>query len=125
MKKENKNITASEHAASPITDKKQWLFVVLFIFIAIVSVWAVVMQSRDFSLQSFVEYAKNASLPWLFAALLSMLGFIFFEAAAILVLCRAFGYPKSLKHGYIYSASDIYFSAITPSATGGQPASHN
>lgn len=123
MKKENKNITASEHVASPITDKKQWLFVVLFIFIAIVSVWAVVMQSRDFSLQSFVEYAKNASLPWLFAALLSMLGFIFFEAAAILVLCRAFGYPKSLKHGYIYSASDIYFSAITPSATGGQPAS--
>ena len=30
MKKENKNITASEHVASPITDKKQWLFVVLY-----------------------------------------------------------------------------------------------
>ena len=124
MKKiKNDSLNTAEQAVSPVADKKQWLFVVLFVFIAAVSVWAVAMQSRDFSLTDFAEYTKNASIPWLVAAMLSMLGFIFFEAIALLVLCRAFGYRKSLKQGYIFSASDIYFSAITPSATGGQPAS--
>jgi len=121
--KKDKNVSAGEQAQSPITDRKQWLFIPLFIAIALVSVLAVVMQSRDFSIADFAAYIKSASLPWLLAALLSMLGFIFLEACALLVLCRAFGYKPSLKQGYIYSASDIYFSAITPSATGGQPAS--
>ena len=121
-----------ESTAEPLADckppehmsrKKQLLFTSLFILIAVVSVLAVVMQSRDFSFSQFLSYIKSASLPWLLVSLLSMLGFIFFEGAAILVLCKAFGYGRGISRGYIYSASDIYFSAITPSATGGQPAS--
>lgn len=103
--------------------KKQWLWTIVFILIAAVSVLAVVMQSREFSLSQFASFLSEASIPWLGVSLLSMLGFIFFEGIALLVLCRAFGYQKKLRNGYIYSASDIYFSAITPSATGGQPAS--
>ena len=55
-------------------------------------------------------------------ALLSMLGFIVFEGEALVVLCRAFGYPTSHARAFIYSAADSYVSAITPSASGGQPA---
>ena len=33
------------------------------------------------------------------------------------------GLLPGLVRGVLYSAADIYFSAITPSATGGQPAS--
>ena len=33
------------------------------------------------------------------------------------------GYPAKRSHGFVYSAADVYFSAITPSASGGQPAS--
>ncbi|MBE6778712.1 MAG: flippase-like domain-containing protein [Ruminococcaceae bacterium] len=106
---------------SPFADRKQWLFMALFVVIAAVSVWAVM--SQDFSPAEFGAYVKGASFPWLIMALVSMLGFILFEALALLVLCRAFGYRPRLWNGYIYSASDIYFSAITPSATGGQPAS--
>lgn len=113
----------NEQNSSPLTDKKQWLFMVLFAAIAAISVWAVMSQSREFSLSDFTAYIRHASVPWLVVALLSMLGFILFEALALLVLCRAMGYRRSLWHNYIYSASDIYFSAITPSATGGQPAS--
>lgn len=124
MKKKNTGLpTGDGKTASPLTDKKQWLFMALFAVIAVVSVWAVVAQSREFSLSDFGAYIQHASIPWLIVALLSMLGFILFEAFALLVLCRALGYRQSLWHGYIYSASDIYFSAITPSATGGQPAS--
>ncbi|MBR3844629.1 MAG: flippase-like domain-containing protein, partial [Clostridia bacterium] len=49
--------------------------------------------------------------------------YILFEGLALLIICRAFGYKRNLWQGYIYSSADIYFSAITPSATGGQPAS--
>ncbi|MBQ9760273.1 MAG: flippase-like domain-containing protein [Clostridia bacterium] len=103
--------------------KKQWMWTIIFILIAAVSVLAVVLQSREFSLSQFWSYLTEASLPWLGVSLLGMLGFIFFEGFALLIICRAFGYRQKIGHGYIYSASDIYFSAITPSATGGQPAS--
>ena len=103
--------------------KKPWFWTVLFILIAAASIFAVVMQSREFSVSQFAAYLGEASLPWLGISLLSMLGFIFFEGFALLILCHAFGYRQKIRNGYIYSASDIYFSAITPSASGGQPAS--
>ena len=98
------------------------LWSVLFVLIAAATVWAVLSQSRSFSLRSFVSYASEASRPWLAMALLSMLGFIVFEQESLIVICRAFGYPVSRARAFIYSASDIYVSAITPSASGGQPA---
>ena len=52
-----------------------------------------------------------------------MCGFFVFEALALKVLCKTFGYKISFRKSLVYSSSDIYFSAITPSATGGQPAS--
>ena len=95
---------------------------VLFVLIAAATIWAVLSQSRSFSLRSFLSYASGASKPWLAMALLSMLGFIVFEGEALVVICRAFGCPVSRGRAFVYSASDIYVSAITPSASGGQPA---
>lgn len=51
-----------------------------------------------------------------------MIGFILFEAKALLCITRTFGYRYPVRSGFSWSAADIYFSAITPSATGGQPA---
>lgn len=113
----------NHNADSPITNKKQWLFMALFLVIAVLSVTTVVNQSRNFSFSDFINYVQNASVGWLICAFVCMLGFIIFEGLAIIVLCKAFGYGKTFRQGFIYSASDIYFSAITPSATGGQPAS--
>ena len=95
---------------------------VLFVLIAAATVWAVLAQSRSFSLRTFVSYASGMSKPWLAMALFSMLGFIVFEGESLLAICRAFGYPVSRRRAFVYSASDIYVSAITPSASGGQPA---
>ena len=119
MKKHKKNNLEK----SPFGRKKQLLLILLFSAIAVVSIWAVVAQSREFSVADFGEFLQEASVPWLLVAAVSMLGFILFEALAISVLCKAQGQKKSLWQNFAYSASDIYFSAITPSATGGQPAS--
>lgn len=106
-----------------LVNKKQVLFMIAFVLIAAMSIWAVMSQSKDFSLASFAAYIQNASIPWLIAAVAGMLGFILFEGFALQILCRAFGYRSNFRQGFVYSASDIYFSAITPSASGGQPAS--
>jgi len=101
--------------------KALWTFV--FIAISALSIWAVVSHTKDFSATKFLSFAKHANPAWLCAAILSMLGFIVFEGIALITICRSFGYKTRLGSGFVYSASDIYFSAITPSATGGQPAS--
>ena len=106
-----------------ITGKKQWLFGILFVAIAAMSIFAVAAQSRDFSLKDFGSYIGQASAPWLIAAVLSMLCFIIFEALALKVLCHALGHKRKFRQVYGYAVADIYLSSITPSATGGQPAS--
>lgn len=105
-----------------ISSRKKLLWTVLFAVIAAATVWAVVSHSKAFSAASFASYISGASKVWLIAAILSMLGFVVFEGEAVTSICRAFGCFPNHKQGFIYSASDIYFSAITPSASGGQPA---
>lgn len=59
---------------------------------------------------------------WLLPALLCLVISVLAEAVNLWLLCRKVGFPRSLRQTTVYASSDIYFSAITPSATGGQPA---
>ena len=102
--------------------RKKLLWAVLFIVIAAASVWAVFSASKGLSLEDYKNFLRTADLLYLVLAFLSMVGFIFFEGMAVRALVKAFGYPCSIRQSLVYGASDIYFSAITPSATGGQPA---
>ncbi len=101
--------------------KSRVLWTLLFVVIAALSVWMVTSQSQTFSIDEFKAFLASASVSYIIAAIVCMLGFIVFEAAALKCLDGAFGYRHSLGKGIVYSATDIYFSAITPSATGGQP----
>ncbi|MBO4217430.1 MAG: flippase-like domain-containing protein [Clostridia bacterium] len=102
--------------------KGKIIWTVVFLLITAATIWAVTAQSKNFSLSEFFGFVGSASPVWMIAALLAMLCFIIFEAAAIASICRSFGYKTGFFNGLSYSASDIYFSAITPSASGGQPA---
>lgn len=87
------------------------------------TLYTVIGTNESFTIKGFARYVSAAKGQWIAAAFLCMLGFILFEAMAIRELSKAFGYRRRLRKCLIYSTSDIYFSAITPSATGGQPAS--
>ena len=113
---------SADNGAPAQKPRSRLLWSVLFVLIAAATIWAVSSQARAFSLDTFVSYIAGASKPWLTAAVLCVLGYIWLEGEAILTISRAFGYPAGRRRGLVYSASDIYFSAITPSATGGQPA---
>ncbi len=94
-----------------------------FIALAFLTVWAVISNSKCFSFELLKDALKSSSAGWMAAALVSMLGFILFEGLALVCILKAFGFSVKPGRGFLYSSADIYFSAITPSATGGQPAS--
>lgn len=103
--------------------KKKFLWTFVFIAIAALTIYAITSQNKDFSFKTFVSFLSGVKSGWLILAVVGMLGFIFFEAWALLVICKAFGHKQRLSKGLSYAYGDIYFSAITPSASGGQPAS--
>ena len=105
------------------SSKKKLIWSLVFIAIAGLTVWAITSQNKDFSASSFFSFVKSANPLFLVAAVGGVLGFIIFEGLALMCICKSFGYKRSFPKGYSYSAADIYFSAITPSASGGQPAS--
>lgn len=103
--------------------RPKWLAPVAFILLVAITVFVVSQQSASFTAEGFLEYVGQVK-PWgLAAAVCCMLCYIASEGMALLVICRALGYRQKIWRGIQYSAADIYFSSITPSATGGQPAS--
>lgn len=101
--------------------KLVWMF--LSLILAGLSIFAVVSQSKSFSVDMFYNDIINAKTEWIVLAVISMTGFIIFEGLAIYCIVKGIMGECHHRHCFLYSASDIYFSAITPSATGGQPAS--
>ena len=88
--------------------------------IAVFTIWFVIKQS-GMSLQDFGESLMNAKLSWIMLSVLCMFLFILFEGISLVSIIRTCGHPRHLGRGFLYSATDTYFSAITPSGTGGQP----
>lgn len=102
---------------------KNFIWTVIAVVLALISVFAVVSMTRNYSLDSLYNFIMNSDKKWLFLAVVFMAGYIIFEGLALLSILKGFGHPRSFNKGLVYGAADIYFSAITPSATGGQPAS--
>lgn len=103
--------------------KKKVIWSLVLLALIGLTLYTIIGSNESFTLEGFTQYVSAAKGQWIAAAFLCMLGFVLFEALAIKELTKAFGYNRRIGKCVIYSASDIYFSAITPSATGGQPAS--
>lgn len=103
--------------------KKEMLWSFATLVLALFSIWAVVSQARNYSFYDLKDFIASANPFWLTLALMCMFSYIVFEALAIKRILKAFGHKRKFNQCMVYSAADIYCSAITPSATGGQPAS--
>lgn len=104
-------------------DKKKVFWAVLSLLIAFGSIFMVIRQSENFSPDLLIEYISDMDDKWLLLAFVGMFGFILFEGLAIVRILKSIDSKKYSRTGLLYAASDIYFSAVTPSASGGQPAS--
>lgn len=103
--------------------KKNIFFTLVFFLFAFVSIYVVMKTNRDCSVEDLLAELQEANDVWVFLAVVCMLGVIVFEGLAIRCLIKDIYGAKKKVRGDLYAAADIYFSAITPSATGGQPAS--
>lgn len=91
--------------------------------LSVLTVGALLKQSESMSVETLIEKISNADLKWIIVAAVSAACYVVIEAVALCSILKGIGYRQSFLKGILYSTSDVYFSAITPSATGGQPAS--
>lgn len=102
--------------------KNNLLWILLLTAISAITIKIVTSCSKGFSWGRFLCFFKGSDPIWMLLAAACAFGFVYFEGLGLQCTCRFFGHGFSAGKGIIFSASDIFFSAITPSATGGQPA---
>lgn len=102
--------------------KNKGLWTVVALVLAGLTIRAVFNMSGEMSLTGLVDALRTAHPGWMALAIVFMIGIIYFEGEAVRVILGAIGYKKSRFQGFVYGSADMYFSAITPSASGGQPA---
>lgn len=94
-----------------------------FLIVLIGVTFTVLFVSQDINLNDIGHFLYNCN-PWFIAgAFGGLLGFILFEAISLHMISRKLKCKPKFTSSVAYSTSDIYYSAITPSASGGQPAS--
>ena len=98
------------------------MWVLLTLLLAVLTLRAVFSAAGDLTPTEIFGALEQASPLWLGGSLLCMTGYIVLEGLALLCLLRCLDCPGGFFRGLHYSAADQFFSAITPSATGGQPA---
>ncbi len=101
----------------------KFIWSVICLILAVFTVFAVMRQRASLSFSDLRDFIVTSNKPWLIAGIVSSILYVWFEASALMTILKEVGYPTRRSGGLLFSAADVYFSAITPSATGGQPAS--
>jgi uncharacterized protein (TIRG00374 family) len=96
---------------------------VISIMLAFFTIYAIMKQNRNVTFGQLVTFVSDSNITFFMISVLAAASYVWFEGLAIrTILCNS-GIEKKRSECLVYSTSDVYFSAITPSATGGQPAS--
>ncbi len=119
----SKEKAVKENEGSSFNFKKQIIYILIFLALIGITFYAIIGQNKELTFSSFVDYVFNLRVGWLIAAVGCVFLFIMLEGMSIRYIAEKLGYKRGYYNNFIYAAADIYFSAITPSATGGQPAS--
>ncbi|MBD5131033.1 MAG: flippase-like domain-containing protein [Clostridiales bacterium] len=102
--------------------KKQIINITVVVVLIAVTL-LVVFLSQDINIHDIGRFLASCNPWYILAAFACMLGYIIFEAIGLHIIARKFGHKSKFRSSIAYSTSDLYYSAITPSASGGQPAS--
>lgn len=102
---------------------KNVMWTVITLIIAVLTVMAVMSYAKGFSINDAIVLIKNGNKGFIYLAMLLVIFYIYLEGAAIKSIFKYIDVKINNRQAFLYSAADVYFSAITPSASGGQPAS--
>lgn len=99
---------------------KKWIWNGLFCAALFAVTFWYIFRRHDFA--HVWALIREAQPEWCALGVALVLGFILSESYIIWYLMRAIGQKAQLTHCILYSFVGFFFSAITPSASGGQPA---
>lgn len=99
---------------------KKNLFNILFLLLVFGLTMHYVFHGED--LNALGSYLSQADIRYWLAGVVLVVIFILSESVIIYYMMRSVGQNVILTHCFLYSFVGFFFSAITPSATGGQPA---
>lgn len=100
-------------------DTKKLLAEILFLLALIVVTFFLMLKDQDVS--EIIQFVFSVQKRWLLPAVAAMTLYIFCGGLCIRVMLNGMGKPMSVAKCFKYSFVEFYFSAITPSSTGGQP----
>lgn len=100
--------------------KKKYLISIIFFVILLILTFYLLFSNND--IEDVVKNLKNISLKYIFCGVLLILVYLISESLYIKHILKSIKCKINLLQGFVYSCIEFYFSAITPSSTGGQPA---
>ena len=103
--------------------RKKLFWALFFVLLMIGSIGLIVGFNKEFSLKMFLTFLKSTNVWFVIFSILVTIFYVLAEGWSIVTVAKAFGYSFKKSDALYYAAADIYFSAVTPSASGGQPAS--
>ena len=99
--------------------KKKYVISIIFFVILLILTYSVIFNNND--IDDIFFTVKNMAFEFVVIGVFLVFVFLFMEAIYIKISLKSLGSNISLWQGFIYSCTEFYFSAITPSSTGGQP----
>ncbi len=102
---------------------KKQIINIAFLVVLIGVTFTVIFVSQDINIHDIGQFLYNCNPWYIVGAFGGMLGYVIFEAISLHIIARKLGHKSKFTSSIAYSTSDLYYSAITPSASGGQPAS--
>ena len=100
--------------------KKRELYNLLIMAAIFVITLFLVFKGED--LESMMGYIQSANMYYLIPAVGFVVAYVLIESGIITYMLRSLGHKVKSTHGLLYSFIGYFFSCITPSASGGQPA---
>ena len=103
---------------------RKHLFNILFVLVLLgLTVFILIKSNKELSWADVRAFFSNCNPVYIVLAVCGMLVFLLAEAWSLKNIAKKFGYKTKFVSAFAYSSADAYYSALTPSATGGQPAS--
>ena len=103
--------------------KKQLFNIFIVLALSVFTIVTILVNSDELNFSNIKKFVTDANPWYIGAAFICWICFVLLEALSIHIILKAFRIKPKIQSSIAYSTSDIYYSAITPSASGGQPAS--
>ena len=96
-------------------------YILSVLFLVTLIVVTIIVLCTQYDMKQVYNVVKMIRYRYIFAGMSLMFIYIFFEGLATRKILMTMDCRTSIINNFSYAAIDYYFSAVTPSATGGQP----